>query len=89
MQTSITIKEQFILQVSRVLITSEEIQEITLEGQMITMQEERIFISLPRQMVKIKVQIEVKIQVQIPWSEQAFPAFRQSLPFQETVISTP
>ena len=60
-----------------------------LERQTITAQEERIVILLPRQMVKIKVQIKVKIQVQNPWSEQAFSTFRQSLPFQETVILTP
>ena len=32
MQTSIMIKEQFVLQVSGILITSEEIQEIMLKG---------------------------------------------------------
>ena len=28
------------------------------------------------------------MEIQIPWLKQAFPAFRQLLPFQETVILT-
>ena len=72
MQTLIMIEEQFILQLSGILIMSEEIQKIMLKGLVITMQEGRIFISLPRWKVKIKAQVKV----QIPWLKQEFLAFR-------------